>query len=87
MSINPTEIQLTPKLQAAIAHYAELEGKPWEEFLEERFPLLEDPTPEELAESLVMCDQGMVDAKAGRGTDAREAIARIADSLGLKLSQ
>jgi predicted transcriptional regulator len=87
MSINPTEIRLSPKLQAAIAHYAELEGKPWEEVLEDRFPTLEDPTSEELVESLTMCDRGMADAKAGRGTDAKEALARIADGLGLKLPQ
>jgi len=87
MNIDPAEIQLTPELQVAIAHYAQLEGKPWEEFLEDRFPLLEDPTPDELAESLAMCDRGMADAKAGRGTDAQTAIADIADRLGLKPPQ
>jgi len=87
MDINPTEIQLTPELQLAIAHYAELEGKPWEEILEDRFPLFEDPTSEELSASLAMCDQGMKDAKAGRGTDAKEAIAQIAGRLGLKLDR
>ncbi len=84
MNINPTDIQLTPKLQLAIAHYAELEGKPWEEVLEDHFPLLEDPTAEELSASLAMCDQGMKDAEAGRGTDAKTAITQIADRLGLK---
>lgn len=84
MNINPTDIQLTPKLQAAIAHYARIEGKQWKEVLEDRFPLLDDPTPAELGESLAMCDRGMADATAGRGIDAKQAIAQIADRLGLK---
>lgn len=84
MNINPTEIQLTPQLQSAIAHYAELEGKQWEEVLQDRFPVLEEPTPGELSKSLTMCDSGMVDAQAGRGIDAKQAISQIVDRLGLK---
>lgn len=84
MNINPSDIQLTPKLQIAIAHYAALEGKTCEEVLADRFPLLEEPTEEQLSDSLKMCDQGMADAAAGKGTEAREAIADLAGRLGLK---
>ncbi len=87
MNIDPTEIQLSPKLQVAIAHYAQLEDKPWEEVLEDRFPLLEEASRDELAESLAQCDRGMDDAKAGRGTDAKAALAQIADKLGLRRPQ
>lgn len=87
MSIDPAEIQLTPKLRFAIAHYANLEGKQWEEILEDRFPLLNDPTSEELSKSLALCDQGMADAQSGRGTDAKAAIAQIADRFGKKFQQ
>ncbi len=84
MNIDPTDIRLSPKLQVAIAHYAQLEGKDWEEVLEDRFPMFEEPTPDELAESLAMCDRGMADAKTGRGTDAKPAISQIAHRLELR---
>jgi hypothetical protein len=87
MQIDPTQIELTPKLRLAIAHYANLEGKQWEEVLEDRFPLLEEPTEAELAESLAMCDQGIADAQAGKGTDAKVAITEIANRLGLNPPQ
>lgn len=87
MNIDPANIHLTPKLKLAIAHYAALEGKHWEELLEDRFPLLEDPTSEELAASLAMCDESMGDLAKGQGVDAKEAFSQIVSRLGLKTEQ
>lgn len=39
------------------------------------------------AESLAMIDRSMIDVKAGRTHDARQAVRKVAEDLGLKLDQ
>jgi hypothetical protein len=43
----------------------------------------EQLTPEELAESLAMCDRGMEDVKAGRSMSVAEARRQTLEDLGL----
>jgi len=81
MSINPTDIQLTPEQQAAIAFHAEREGKDWPELLEEKFPALPPMSEEELQASLAMCDRGMAEIEAGQGMGIEEAERRTLERL------
>jgi len=74
MSIDPTEIRLTPEHQAAIAFHAEQEGKVWTELIKERFPVFSELSEEDLQASLAMCDRGMAEIEAGKGMSIEEAL-------------
>ncbi len=42
---------------------------------------------QEIRASLAMCDQGMAEARAGKGKDFQEALGRIASKHGLNLER
>ncbi len=55
--------------------------------LQERDPELSAEGAAELAENLAAIEIGMDDVRAGRGEPMREALAGIAEELGLKLDR
>jgi len=87
MSIDHTEIRLSPEQQLAIAKHAEREGKSWTEVVAERFPDLPEPSKKELQESLAMLERGLKEIDSGGGHDAVEALKKLGIDYGFPVNE